>query len=114
MKFKTKTILIYVFFILLLCGCNQKTSLESDIKEYETKLSKLNDELTYYQNIYDKALAAYQKYSKYSGEPSWDTELSKTKEILDSSKSKISSIKADIAIYKDFKETKESELEKLN
>ena len=105
--------LVLFLFLLafLLCGCNSRASLESDIKEYNEKISSLTNDLETYQNIYDEALSAYQQYSQYSGSPDWDNELSRTKNIMNEAQSKINSIKRDIDLYETFKELKEKELD---
>lgn len=103
-------ILCILLVVSLLYGCDKRASLEADIKEYDEKISSLNDDLKYYQDIYDEAMSTYQQYNKHKGNSDWDAELLKTKEIIDKAQSKISSIKRDIALYKDFKESLENQL----
>lgn len=107
----TLSVLFLFLLAFLLCSCNSRASLESDIKEYNEKISSLNNDLEAYQNIYDEALSVYQQYSKYSGSPDWDNELSRTKNIMNEAQSKISSIKRDIALYEAFKKSKENQLD---
>ena len=115
---KKKSMALFVITILLciplLCACDSKASVEAEIAEYNEKITSLNSDLEYYQNIYDEALSTYQNYSKYSGKSEWDSELSRTKSIMDKAQTKIASIKRDIDLYENFLEIKQKELEKYD
>lgn len=104
-------IVISALLILMFCGCNQKDSLESEIKEIDTKLTSLNNDLIYYQNVYDKALNTYQQHCD---DPSWENELSQIKDNMDKTMSKISRIKTEIDLYTNRKEIKENKLKEIN
>lgn len=103
--------IICIFITLIFCGCNSKADSESKIQEYENKLVSLNSELEHYQGIYDEALTTYQQYKKYSGSPEWDSELTRTKEIMQKANTEISEIKRQIALYERFKQSEERKLE---
>ncbi|MEE3492743.1 hypothetical protein [Ruminococcus sp.] len=114
MKAKNIAILIplIIIIMILLCGCGEKAKYEAQLEEYNEKISSLKNDLDYYQNIYDTALSTYQKYSKYSGKPEWDSELDKTNKIMNEAQDKISSIKRDILLYEKFRDNAKTQLEK--
>ena len=58
----------------------------------------IQEDLIFYQGIYDKAVSTYNQYKKHEGEPEWDSELSRTKTIIDEADKKINSIKREIVL----------------
>ena len=108
-----KYILIIIFALLTyvsLCGCNQKAELESNIKEEETKIISLQNDLEHYQQIYNDTLSTYNQYKKYSGQKEWDSELSRTEEIINDTERKIYELKREIDIINAYIKTQKEKL----
>lgn len=97
--------IICIFTTLIFCGCNQKNEINLDIQSQETKLSSLQEDLIFYQGIYDKAVSTYKQYKNHEGEPEWDSELSRIKKTIDETNTKINSIKREIVLIEKYLNT---------
>lgn len=102
-----KLILLFliIFTSIVLYGCTQNNDINLDIQKQETKLSSLQEDLIFYQGIYDKAISTYKQYKNHEGEPEWESELSRIKKIIDETNTKINSIKREIVLIEKYLNT---------
>lgn len=102
-----KLILLFliIFTSIVFYGCTQNNDINLDIQKQETKLSSLQEDLIFYQGIYDKAVSTYKQYKNHEGEPEWESELSRIKKIIDETNTKINSIKREIVLIERYLNT---------
>lgn len=102
-----KLILLFliIFTSIVFYGCAQNNDINLDIQKQETKLSSLQEDLIFYQGIYDKAVSTYKQYKNHEGEPEWESELSRIKKIIDETNTKINSIKREIVLIEKYLNT---------
>lgn len=102
-----KLILLFliIFTSIVFYGCTQNNDINLDIQKQETKLSSLQEDLIFYQGIYDKAVSTYKQYKNHEGEPEWESELSRIKKIIDETNTKINSIKREIVLIEKYLNT---------
>lgn len=102
-----KLILLFliIFTSIVFYGCTQNNDINLDIQKQETKLSSLQEDLIFYQGIYDKAISTYKQYKNHEGEPEWESELSRIKKIIDETNTKINSIKREIVLIEKYLNT---------